>query len=226
MNSPTIGVLKMILADLRTSFYVILSILLVIYVTLTVIALRVVDGEVTVGGLSPLHIYMFVIGIAGFKETLAYALGMSVRRTDYFRGVLIAGFGTAAVSSFAITLLSEAESAVFAQFDLQVKVFHLIGFESVGTAGRWLANFIFHSFEYVLGFMFALLYKRFGAIGLYVLVGAFLLAAALAHLLDGWGPVFVWLGSLNDGLEAALWLLPLLAFNIVVSYALIRRVTV
>jgi hypothetical protein len=227
MNSSSKGILKMTLIDLRTSLYVVFSVLLVIYLVLSVISVGVAsDAEVTIGGLSPLHIFVFIAGMVGVKESLAYALGMSVRRRDYYVGVLVAGIIVAAVCSFAISLFSMIENALFAQFDSQVKVFHMIGFESVGHLGRWIANFIFLTFEFTLGFLFALLYRRFGSIGLYVLFGVFLIAAALIHLFGAWEPIFTWFGSISGGLEAAMWLLILLAFNLVVSYMLMRRVTV
>lgn len=216
----------MTLLDLRTSLYVIFSILLVIYAALAVIASQVGGGKVSVGGLSPLHIYIFIVGIVGVKETLSYALGMSVRRRDYYWGVLIAGVLVAAVCSVAGAILSLVEANVLVHYGLQVEVFHMFGLQSTGPLGSWLADFIFLSFEFLFGFILALLYRRFGSSGLYILFGAVILSVAIVHLTDGWGPVLRWLSSLNSSLEAALWTLPAIAAAAAAAYGLLRRATV
>jgi len=218
------GTMKMLWLDVRTSVFVMWGILLAIYAFLAFISLRSENVQMNVAGLSPLHIYMFVIGIVGLKETSAYAIGMSVRRTDYYLAV----FALAAFLSVAFGLVCSAAAALEAAWfdgpNVIFRLFRMDGFESLAFGDAWFSHSVLFLLTYLLGWNLALLHRRFGQFSLYALAGLAILIIALIHRFNGWGPIDEFFFSVEDALETALWALVPTAALAASAYALIRRI--
>jgi len=225
MNKSITGVLKMFLADMKLSVLIFWGIMFAVYAILVYAVLQFGDGEVISGNVSPLYIYMLILGIVGLKETFPYALGMNVRRKDYFFGILLSGLVVAAAFSVVQTLLALLERAAFGQLGDVVQFFRIPAFADIGAAGAWLTQFLILTFMFALGFLIALIFNRFGSTGLYALAGIALIAIILTHLMDGWSRVFAWLFGLDSLLSLALWLTPVALLLLAASYGLIRRAT-
>lgn len=217
------GTLKMIWLDTRASVFVMLGLLLGIYAVLAFITIYL-GGQLSVTGLSPMHAYMFILGFIGLKETSAYALGMSVRRTDYYLAVL----SSAALLSVAFGLLYSAgsllESTLFERPGVVFRMFRMDGFDSLGFVAAWVSYAVFFLLVYVVGWNLALLHKRFGQFSLYALAAAFVLALYLIGRFSGWEPVFRFLAGIENGFEAAVWALIPLAALAGTAYTLIRGI--
>ncbi|WP_309120912.1 hypothetical protein [Paenibacillus sp.] len=226
MNRSSAGVFKMYLKDARLSVIIFWSILFAIYFLMATVMTAVGEGEVNSAGVSPMYVYMFVSGIVGLRESLPYALGMNVRRKDYFYGVMIAAFSIAACFGAFATLLAVIEEAVTGAFDVRtISFFRVAWFERVSFVGEFAAHLVFLCFFFTLGFFFSLLQKRFGAISLYALGALSIVAIFLMHLLGAWPSVFRWLLSLDSVLTFSLWLVPAVAVVAGASFLLMRRVT-
>lgn len=130
MKKTVQGTLKMLWLDVRTSVFVMWGIILGVYVLLALLSLRADRVEMNVRVMSPLHIYMFIVAMVGLRETSAYAIGMSVRRTDYYFAVLALASVLSAVFGLAYTAGALVEAAWFDRPDLTFRVFRIGGFES------------------------------------------------------------------------------------------------
>ncbi|HZG86459.1 hypothetical protein [Paenibacillus sp.] len=226
MNRSIGGIWKMMLLDVRTSAAIFWAILFFVYGLLALLLYRFGGGEATTGGLTPMYIYMVILGIVALRETLPYALGMSVRRKDYYFGLLGGGLAVAAAFSAFSTLLSRIEQAVFAGADIRISFFSMPVYRTIGLGGEWGSQFVFLASAFALGMMLALLHKRFGNISLYLFFAGLFLAATALHLFDGWPAVFEWLLSLDSIVDLSLWVLPVTALLALVSFVLLRRATV
>jgi len=226
MNRSILGVMKMYLTDVRPSIYIFWSILFAVYALMLLILFQFEDGQVSSGGLSPLYVYMLIVGIVSLKETLPYALGMGVRRKDYYWGVVGSGIGLAGAFSFIMAVLSRIETVAFRNMERQFQFFRIPFFDSIGFGEEWGSQFLFLSFAFSFGLLLSLLHRRFGKISLYAFFGMLFLAIILLHLFHAWPSIFVWLVSLDSIVAFSLWLLPVIFANAAASYLLVRRVTV
>jgi len=226
MNRSIGGILKMMLLDVRMSAAIFWAILLFVYGLLALLLYQFGGGEATSGGLTPMCIYMAILGIVSLRETLPYALGMSVRRKDYFVGLLGGGLAVAAAFSGLSTLLSRIEQAVFAGADVRVSFFNMPAYRALSLGEEWGSQFAFLASAFAFGMMLALLHKRFGNISLYLLFAGLFLAVATLHLFDGWPAVFEWLLSLDSVVVLSLWMLPVAAVAAAASFVLLRRAAV
>ena len=217
------GALKMLWLDVRVSVFVTWGILLGIYILLAILSMRA-DSAVINVGVSPLHIYLFVVAIAGLKETSAYALGMSVRRTDYYLAVFALAALLSAAFGLAYTAGAALEAAWFDRRNITFNVFRMGGFESLGFGVAWFAHTVLFLLTYLVAWNLALLHRRFGQFSLYVLAGAVILILVLIHRFDGWGPIDRFFLGIGDALDAALWALIPSAALAASAYALIRRI--
>ena len=214
----------MLWLDVRVSVFVTWGIVLGIYALLAIISLRAESVELVASGLSPLHTYLFVVGIVGLKETAAYALGMSVRRTDYYFAVLALAAILSTAFGLAYTAGAMLEAAWFKRPNLDFRVFRVDGFESLSFVAAWFAHAILFLLTYLIAWNLALLHKRFGQFSLYALAGLVALPIALIDRFDGWGPIDRFFVGIGDALEFALWALIPMAVLAASAYALIRRI--
>ncbi|RAV06495.1 hypothetical protein [Paenibacillus sp. YN15] len=186
------------------------------------------DTTVSTGGMASIFIYFMIIGLIILHQTFPFALGLSVRRTDYFRGTIAIAGIAAAISALIIVIMSAIE----------------------GQLGGWLGSFYFfrlyfisdHGFLSELWFYFSLilhlffsgflvscLFRRLGGIKLTVILGALFILFTVFSLMAsyyGWwleiGKALASLGAIKIISLAFLVTLAYAGF----SYALLRKTTV
>ncbi|HEV2459585.1 MAG TPA: hypothetical protein VGS80_14610, partial [Ktedonobacterales bacterium] len=95
--------------------------------------------------------------------------------------------------------------------------------------GQFWVYFVLMLFMSVLGLLLGSIYQRFGRTGMYIFVGIVFLVLSVFVLVSSawrwWGAIFGWLsGQTAAGL--VLWLVPLIVFFALTSYALLRKAAV
>jgi hypothetical protein len=180
------------------------------------------------GGVSSIFIYLFVAGIIVVAKTFPFAVGMSIRRVDYFIGTVMIG----AISSFVFSLL------IFLMGQLENRSngwgnrlhFFYFPYLNDGTLveqfGIYMILFL-HLF--FLGFLIASFAKRFGRKGMFISTTAFLLIGSiifyLIHFFELWGNIFSWFID-KTAIQISIWLLPFVLFYLLASFLLLRKTSV
>lgn len=185
------------------------------------------DETLNTGGLASVFIYMLVTGAITLKDTFPFALGLSIRRKDYFLGtVLMAGL-VSLCTSLLLTALSVIEDAS-GGWGVRLHIFKiafLSDFSPLAICGIYLISLLN---LYFIGFAISSIHRRFGAAGLITFFIVTVLLGTTTSLLLGhfavWGSIFTWIG--HHYLELFWWMIPVLAIYMAVSYGLLRRASV
>ncbi|MCJ7841075.1 hypothetical protein MUB24_09225 [Lederbergia sp. NSJ-179] len=184
--------------------------------------------KILISGFSYILVYMFVMGVAGFNQTFAYAMGMSVRRTDYFISFSLTGLRSSLLFAILYIVLAVAEhftqgwgnTLIFFKFPylndgniLEQLVIYFLGF----------VNFFF------LGLFIAIFTKRYALKGLLILGLSLLFLITIAVLLttyyEAWVDLFQWFAQ-HTAFQLSMWLIPLSLLYAIVSFLMIRRTAV
>jgi hypothetical protein len=177
------------------------------------------------GGLIAICAILFLLGILIVNDTFPFALGFGVRRTDYVLGTTVLAITISAITAIFWLLCSLLELATRG-WGASLYYFHLPYFSDGSLIEQLLAHFMLLANLFFLGFVIGSIYRRLGGIGtliFYIIV--FLLASSfslVATYLRWWGALFHWFGQYT-AFEFALWLIPITAFYLLVSYLLLRR---
>lgn len=181
------------------------------------------------GGLASIYLYMLVVGIVTLRDSLPFALGFSVRRTDYFLGTVGMVAAVSAVTAILLLLLSLTESELIRGWGVELHFFHLPYVNDGPLIGQLWIYFVVMVHMYFLGFAIASVYQRFGRIGMYVFfIAAFLLVSVCTYAFtyfNWWGDIFRSL-SQYSAFELASWMVLAIAAYALVSYELLRKATV
>src|SRR3954451_20964836 len=81
------------------------------------------DEKIYTGGVSYIFFYMLVMGIMVVVQTFPYAIGMSIRRTDYFLGTVVMAVAVNILFGIMLVVLSFIENATNGWGD-RVHFFH------------------------------------------------------------------------------------------------------
>ncbi|RAP78396.1 hypothetical protein [Paenibacillus montanisoli] len=224
------GVVKMYARDKWGWFYLPWIILLSSFlVNLIIAAFLPMDEKIVTGGLMSIFIYMMVAGILSMFQTFPFALGMSVRRHDFFMGTMLMITLISIGISVILCLLSFIEGDVIDGWGVRLYFFHLPYISDGGILSQLVIYFSVMLNLYMIGFLWASLHRRFGKSGVYVLAIAGLIIITLLLYMANY---FEWWPSIRDffigftALDIALWLLPITVCLSVGSYLLLRRATV
>lgn len=183
------------------------------------------------GGLTSIFIYYFVIGIVVPAQTFPFALGMGIRRIDYFAGTSLVSVAIGALMTVLLLILSALENSWLASWGVGLSFFDVPFFSDGPIAMRgatYLALFLLMFFS---GFAIACVYRKFGRAGMYALIVLGIVVTAFTPMLisyyDLWDEIGRWveanIHSLNDLTPWAMLFSALLAL---VSFGLLRRSTV
>ena len=184
--------------------------------------------EFYTGGVSSIFVFLFVIGIIVVARTFPFAVGMSIRRTDYFIGSVVMGTIASIAYSMLIFLMAQVENLTNGWGNR----LHFFSFPYLndGTATEQLSMyFILFLHMFFLAFLIASFAKRFGLTGMLIasiasmLIGS--LAVYLVHSYKLWGNIFSWFGG-QTAVEIAYWLIPFVLFYLLASFLLLRRASV
>lgn len=185
------------------------------------------EQENYTGGVASIFIYLFVVGVLAIPQTLSFALGLSVRRSEYYWGT--AGLATFLSAVFAIVL------AVFSIVEREtdgwgVRLnFFRVSWLSDGSVAGWTwIMFVAFLNMFFSGFLLTAWKRKFGLYGLYALIVALSLIAGVAVVLctyyERWDDLQRWLQPLS-AVELFSWLAIPAAIYATLSYFLLRRTT-
>lgn len=208
------------------------------------------------GALAVFYFVVLIEAIGAIIGAFPFAVGFGTRRRDYLLGTLAWGVAVCAAWAILLGLLSLIEANVIKNWGVGLHFFHLPFFSDGSllrqfcwsyyhdmycarsdpnyfrnglSLQQFWVYFVLLLFLYLLGLMLGSIYQRFGRTGGYIVFGlAFLLLSVfllLSTYWHWWGAIFGWLAQ-QTAAALGLWLVPLIVFFALVSYALLRKATV
>lgn len=228
MNMAVKGIVNMHLRDRISWFLIPWCIMTSSFLINLIIAGTMNDDQIITGGLASIYIYSMVSGIVAVNHTFPFALGLSVRRRDYFTGTMMMILAVSIVTSIVLTVLSYIEDASNG-WGVRLFFFHLPYVTDGNAFQQFIVFFSFLLFMYLFGFVISSLFRRFGRTGLLVaaivsLIIGTVLVFAIIHL-GWWRDIFDFFDG-RSAFNIALLLLPVTIVCSLVSYALLRRSTI
>ena len=183
------------------------------------------DATMFSGGAQAPLWYFFAVGIQSMALTFPFSQAMSLTRREFYLGTLL----TAALASAALSLVFVLGGLFELATDgwgMNGYMFHLPWVWEPGPLGAALFFFVMTMLFFVVGFWFATLWKRFGALGLTVSITGVVLVLLgglwLIGYTESWGPVFEWFAGIGPlGLTG--WGAVLAVVLAVGSYGSLRR---
>ncbi|WP_308633823.1 hypothetical protein [Paenibacillus silvisoli] len=198
-------------------------------VNFLIASLLPMEENIVTGGLMSIFIYMMVAGILTMSQTFPFALGMSVRRRDFYMGSMLMILLVSIWISVTLSILSYIEGSVIDGWGVRLYFFHLPYLSAGGYLSQLVIFISTMLFLYMLGFLCASIFRRFGKTGMFgsAIVSALVLTVVIymANYFGWWASVFNAVKDLT-ALDIALILFPLSVCLSVVSYVLLRRATV
>ncbi|MBP3964162.1 hypothetical protein [Paenibacillus lignilyticus] len=198
-------------------------------VNLLIASLLPIDEKLVTGGLMSIFIYMMVVGIISLSQNFPFALGLSVRRRDFFLGSMLMISLLSTGISIILCLLSYIESSVIDGWGVQLYFFHLPYLSDGNVFSEFVIYFSCMVSLYMTGFLCASVHRRFGRNGMYVLsIAAVLLITILFYVINymgWWSTIFHFFGD-HTAVQLAEMLLPITVCLSIVAYLLLRRATV
>lgn len=208
------------------------------------------------GALAVFYFVVLIGGATTVSGTYPFAVGFGTRRKDYLLGTLAWGAALCAAWAILLGLLSLIEANAIKNWGVGLHFFHLPFFSDGSPLrqfcwsyyndmycaqsdpnylrgglplGQFWVSFALLLFMYLLGLLLGSIYQRFGRVGEYIFFGiAFLLLSVfllVSIYWNWWGAIFGWLAQ-QSAATLGLWLVPLLAFFALASYALLHKATV
>ncbi|TDF92744.1 hypothetical protein [Paenibacillus piri] len=224
------GVIRMHLRDKGSLLYMPWLILCFSFVVNLIIgAMMREDHGLYTGGISSIYIYMLVIGIITVSQTFPFALGMSIRRKDYFWGTTAVIVGTSALSSVLLLLLGFAESELTGGWGVHLHFFKLPYLNDGSAFAQLWISFALQVHMFFLGFVISSVHRRFGKTGTWILALVMLLVGTVGSFActyyGWWLPMFGWIAA-HSAFQLTLWIFALAIVYAIASYSLLRRATV
>lgn len=180
------------------------------------------------GGLASIYCYMLVLGILSLSQMFQFALGLSVRRKDFYlgtAGVFIVVSAGIAIILFILSVLEKVSGS----WGVNLHFFHLPYLNDGSAIEQIVINFVLMLNMLFLGFGISSIFQRFGRIGLLTFFGALFLVITLSSFLstyyEWWGDIFHWFVH-HTSFELTLWSIPMVIVYMIGSYLLIRKATV
>ncbi|WP_442602338.1 hypothetical protein [Paenibacillus sp. KN14-4R] len=181
------------------------------------------------GGIASIFVYVLIIGVMVLAQTFPMAIGFSARRKDYFWGTSLMGFLVCLGFSLVVFLLAIIEGRWTEGWGVNLHFFNLPFISQLPLIQLFAVFFIIMLHQFFLGFVFSIIYKRVGRNGMFFFFIGLGLVLTLGVLLISsnhlWGNIYDFLIQ-NSVFDIALWLIPLLAIYMAVSYTLLRKATV
>lgn len=220
------SVMRMHYRDKWSWIYIPLIILAFSFIVNILIGYLAPDGEgITSGGLMSVFIYTLVAGMVVPSQTFSFAIGLSVRRRDYFWGTAASILFYSALMAVMLTVLSFVES-ITNGWGVELGYFHLPYVHDGNIAVQFLVGLSLLLHMFTFGLLCAAYVRRFGRKGVYVMLIAMLLIGtiasyALTHFAL-WGSIGEWLVG-HSALFYAAWMLLLTIVYGAVIYLFLRR---
>ncbi|NEW08044.1 hypothetical protein GK047_18755 [Paenibacillus sp. SYP-B3998] len=226
--NPIQSVMKMHLRDKAMWFYTPWIIIAASFVINLVLAFSLnEEGAFHSGSVVAIFIYTFVAGTVTLKETFPFALGLSVRRKDYFLGTFATAMMVNLISAVMLAVLSIAEQATNG-WGTQLYYFQVEFLKDVPLIGMLGIYFILLVNMYFLGLAISSIHRRFGRNGMFAFFTAVFLLGVVGTFLNAyfhlWGDMFGWL--VHHYRELFWWMVPAIVGYLLIAYALLRKATV
>lgn len=221
-------VVKMHLRNKFTWFLVPWAILAANFLINAVIASSLNDGEVVnTGALASIFVYTLITGTLTLKETFPFAIGLSIRRKDYFLGTALTVLIVNAISGTVMTILAAIEHATNG-WNVNLHLFEIKFLGDLPFIGILGINIILLINLYFIGFTISSLHRRFGAMSMYIFFTAgLLLGTILSYTMTHfglWVELAHWIA--NNYMDLFWWMIPMVGVYMIISYGLIRKAAV
>lgn len=190
-----------------------------------IIALSLSEEEtMNTGGLFSIFIYTLVSGAVTLKDTFPFALGLSIRRKDYFVGTALTTFLYSICTAALLVILAIIEEGT-GGWGVRLHIFKVAFLGDISPIAVFGMYLILLLQMYFLGFAISSIHRRFGALGMIIFfVIALLIGTGGSMLLSQfgmWGSISSWI--IHHYLALFWWLVPLLAVYLLAAYGLLRR---
>lgn len=193
-----------------------------------IIISSMVDETIHSGGIASLFIFMLVAGTIVLSQTFPFAIGFSIRRTDFYTGTMVMITLISGFTSILLLIFAAIENAT-SGWGSGLHFFTLPYLNDGNLIEQFIIYFTLLIHMFMMGFSIASIHRRFGRNGMYIFFTAsFLVSTVLGFLLtynSWWLDIFEWLGA-KTAFELALWMaLPIVVYMLV-SYGLLRKSSV
>ena len=230
-KSRILGVVRLQFTNMQTFVWVPLLILvgawLITLIIHWIIASAGVDNDMYSGGSQAPLWYFAVVGAQAVNLTFYFSQAMSLTRREFCLGSLLA----AAISAVGISAVFVALGLIEQGTDgygINGYFAYLPWVWEHGPLGAGFVYFVLTMLCFILGFWFAIVYKRFGAliltISLIAIALALLAGAAWVNVNRAWPEVWAALVD-AQAVGLALWALGLGVVFALGSYLTVRRLT-
>lgn len=183
------------------------------------------EGPKVGGGAQAPLWYFFAIGIQALTLTFPFSQAMSVTRREFYLGSLLTAALTSVLLAVIFVVGGIIETAT-GGWGMNGSFFVLPWLSDSGPLVSGLFYFVIAMLFFVIGFGAATVYKRFGPLGLTILlVGIALLllgAIWLIGISNAWVPVFTWFAGIG-AVGLTLLLAALAAVVAAGAFPLLRR---
>lgn len=225
--SRTVAILKMHTRDKWMWFFIPWAIMLSSFAINLVLSFFIADPLYT-GGVASIYIYMMVAGIISISQTFPYAIGMNLRRKDFYAGTSLMAVLVSVVTAVLLFAFARLERGIGA-WGTGLHFFDLPYLNAGPMINQLWIPLAILLFVYFLGFAISSIYRRMGRIGMMLFSGGVVIAAGIVSFMStyfGWWPnVFSWMSD-QTAVDYALYTLPFTALFALISYWLLRRATV
>lgn len=188
-----------------------------------------VTAQIYTGGIATIYVYMFVTGIVVLVQTFPFALGLSVRRKDYYIGTYLHFLVISLFNAIILLLLSLIEGELIVGWGTDLYFFHLPYLNDGSIVEQFLVYFLFMIHLLTGGLIFSSMFRRFGKFGLVTFCIVILVTSTITSLLitrnQWWDNIWIWLVN-QTAFELALWTIPLTLIYTLANYLMIRKAIV
>lgn len=224
MNS----VFKMQLRLKLTWFYLPWAIMGFSFLVNILVSVLVGGDTIYTGGLATIFVFMFVTALTTTIQLFSFAMGFSIRRTDFFSGTFLFILFISIITSALLVLLSYIEVWT-GSWGNTVHFFHLLYLSD----GSWLAQFVVNLILLVtfsmLGYGIGAFFLRFRGIRTFVMLAAVMIflsgMSLVATRYEWWGPIIKWFAG-HTALGLSLWFIPVVLIIALCSRQCLRQSTV
>lgn len=223
------GVLKMHSRDKWAWFLIPAIILFSVFLLNFIVSLLISsDEKMYTGGVSYIFFYMLVMGIIVVVQTFPYAIGMSIRRTDYYFGTVVMGVSVNILYGIMLVILSVIENATDG-WGGRIHFFHFPYLNDGTILEQFIVYISLLINLFFIGLLISSTARRFGAKGLLIAIISGLLILSVAALVVTyygiWMDIFQWFAGFT-AVQIAYWLILPTILYMMLSYVLLRRATV
>lgn len=196
---------------------------------INLIVASLIKTEFTSGSVASLPMALMVSAIIAPIQTFPFAVGLGLRRREYFLGTAAAAVAISACFALLLTVLAAIESRLTGHWGGTLHFFVIPAFKHLSPIGLFWLHFAVSACLAFAGLFIFAVWARFGRKGMTALfVGGPAVLAVLAFVADrnNWWALF---GTLLEPQTISIlgyWLLPIAAVQALLVFGLLRRATV